>query len=64
MNDVDLICIWIAELVPLVATTFSLIYGLKHFFQKRKAAFFAKYYNGDGKSCAWQRLSLVSDTYK
>jgi hypothetical protein len=31
-----LICLWIAELVPLIATLFSLIYGLKHFFKKGK----------------------------
>lgn len=36
MNDVDLICVWIAELAPLAATMFSLIYGLKHFFKKGK----------------------------
>ena len=30
------VCIWIAELVPLFATLFSLIYGLKHFFKKGK----------------------------
>jgi hypothetical protein len=34
MNDMDLICLWIAELAPLAATLFSLIYGLKHFFKK------------------------------
>ena len=32
----DLICLWIAELAPLAATLFSLIYGLKHFFKKGK----------------------------
>ena len=32
----DAICIWIAELVPLFATLFSLIYGMKHFFKKGK----------------------------
>lgn len=36
MIDADLICIWIAELLPLFATVFSLIYGLKHFFKKGK----------------------------
>ena len=36
MNDIDLLCIRIAELVPLAATLFSLIYGLKHFFKKGK----------------------------
>ena len=34
MNDMDLICLWIADLAPLAATLFSLIYGLKHFFKK------------------------------
>ena len=29
-------CLWIAELVPLLATLFSLIYGLKFFFKKGK----------------------------
>ena len=32
----DVICIWIAELAPLLATLVSLIYGTKHFFKKRK----------------------------
>ena len=32
----DIVCIWIAELIPLAATLFSLIYGLKHFFKKGK----------------------------
>lgn len=36
MDDLDLICLWIAELAPLAATLFSLIYGLKHFFKKGK----------------------------
>ena len=35
----DLICIMIAELVPLSATLFSLIYGLKFFFKKGKPLF-------------------------
>ena len=39
MNNLDLICIWIAELVPLFAALFSLIYGLKHFFKKGKPLF-------------------------
>ena len=34
--DIDLICLWIAELAPLAATLFSLVYGLKHFFKKGK----------------------------
>ena len=33
MSKMDLICIWIAELVPLLAALFSLIFGLKHFFK-------------------------------
>lgn len=32
----DLICVWIAELTPLAATLFSLIYGLKFFFKQGK----------------------------
>ena len=36
MNDLELICFWIAELVPLFATLFSLIYGLRRFFKKGK----------------------------
>lgn len=32
----ELVCLWIAELAPLTATLFSLIYGLKHFFKKGK----------------------------
>ena len=32
----DVICLWIAELVPLCATLFSLLYGMKHFFKKGK----------------------------
>ena len=30
------ICIWVAEIVPLFATLFSLTYGFKHFFKKGK----------------------------
>ena len=33
---IEIVCIWIAELVPLLATLFSLIYGLRHFFKKGK----------------------------
>lgn len=36
MNKTELICVWIAELVPLLAALFSLIYGLKHFFKRGK----------------------------
>ncbi|MBQ5362087.1 MAG: hypothetical protein IIU63_01950 [Clostridia bacterium] len=36
MNRMDMICIFIAELVPLTATLFCLVYGLKHFFKKGK----------------------------
>lgn len=39
MRDVEILCIGIAELVPLFATLFSLIYGLKHFFKKGKPLF-------------------------
>jgi hypothetical protein len=39
MIDVEMFCVLIAELVPLFATLFSLIYGLKHFFKKGKPLF-------------------------
>lgn len=39
MIDVEIICVWIAELFPLLATICSLIYGLKHFFKKGKPLF-------------------------
>ena len=32
----DVICLWIAETVPLFTTLFSLVYGIKHFFKKGK----------------------------
>lgn len=39
MIDIETLCIWIAELVPLFAALFSLIYGLKYFFKKGKPLF-------------------------
>ena len=39
MEDIELICLWIAELLPLSATMFSFIYGLNHFFKKGKPLF-------------------------
>ena len=39
MEDIDLICLWIAELVPLCATLFSFIYGVNKFFKKGKPLF-------------------------
>ena len=39
MEDIDLICVWIAELVPLFAALFSFIYGIKKFFKKGKPLF-------------------------
>ena len=36
MEQIERICLIITEVVPLVATLFSLIYGLKHFFKKGK----------------------------
>ena len=39
MEGADLICMWIAELVPLCATLFSFIYGIIHFFKKGKPLF-------------------------
>lgn len=37
--DLEMLCIWIAELAPLLATLFSLVYGLKYFFKKGKPLF-------------------------
>ena len=39
MEGIDLICLWIAELVPLCATVFSFVYGLNKFFKKGKQLF-------------------------
>ena len=39
MEDIELICLWIAELLPLSATMFSFIYGLNKFFKKGKPLF-------------------------
>lgn len=39
MNNIQFLCILIAELVPLAATLFSLVYGLKYFFKKGKPLF-------------------------
>ena len=39
MIDVEILCVGIAELAPIFATIFSLIYGLKHFFKKGKPLF-------------------------
>ena len=39
MMNVDMLCLVIAELAPLFATLFSLIYGVKHFFKKGKPLF-------------------------
>ena len=39
MQGIDLLCLWIAELVPLSATLFSFIYGLCKFFKKGKPLF-------------------------
>ena len=36
MERLEFICLWIAELAPLTAALFCLIYGLKHFFIKGK----------------------------
>lgn len=37
--NLETICVVIAEIVPLFATLFSLIYGLRHFFKKGKPLF-------------------------
>ena len=34
MEELDSVCLWIAELVPLCATLFAFIYGLNKFFKK------------------------------
>lgn len=39
MEEIDLVCMWIAELVPLCATVFSFIYGIRNFFKKGKPLF-------------------------
>lgn len=39
MEGIDLICMWIAELVPLCATLFSFVYGIINFFKKGKPLF-------------------------
>ena len=39
MDGIDLICMWIAELLPLCATLFSFVYGIKNFFKKGKPLF-------------------------
>ena len=39
MDELDLICMWIAELVPLLATLFSFIFGINKFFKKGKPLF-------------------------
>ena len=39
MIDIEMLCVMIAELVPLFATLCSLVYGLKHFFKKGKPLF-------------------------
>ena len=39
MENIDLLCMWIAELVPLCATLVSFIYGLRKFFKKGKPLF-------------------------
>ena len=36
IERIEIVCLCIAELAPLAATIFSLIYGLKHFFKKGK----------------------------
>ena len=39
MRELDIICVWIAELVPLAATLFAFVYGIKNFFKKGKPLF-------------------------
>lgn len=39
METIELICMWIAEIIPLSATLFSFIYGLGKFFKRGKPLF-------------------------
>ena len=39
MEKLELICMWIPELLPLAATIFSFIFGLGHFFKRGKPLF-------------------------
>jgi hypothetical protein len=39
MEELDILCLWIAELLPLCATVFSFIYGIRNFFKKGKPLF-------------------------
>jgi hypothetical protein len=39
MHNMNMICVWIAEVVPLIATLVSLVYGLVHFFRKGRPLF-------------------------
>lgn len=39
MKGWNLACLWIAELVPLIAALFSFVFGLSHFFKKGKPLF-------------------------
>lgn len=39
MEKLDIVCLWVAELLPLSATLFSFIYGLNNFFKKGKPLF-------------------------
>ena len=39
MEELDLVSMWIAEIIPLSATLFSFIYGLCNFFKKGKPLF-------------------------
>ena len=39
MERIDLICMWMAELLPLSATMFSFVFGLNQFFKRGKPLF-------------------------
>ena len=39
MEELNILCVWIAELIPLCATLFSFIYGVSNFFKKGKPLF-------------------------
>ena len=39
MDKIDILCLWLTELIPLCTTLFCFIYGLKKFFKKGKPLF-------------------------
>ena len=39
MNGMNVVCVWIAELAPLMSTLIAFVYGVTHFFKKGKPLF-------------------------